>query len=228
MKKIIFFLLIYFCFQNGNAQLSTIVGKTEYPFWINLPNKEILDNKPPLLIFLHGRSLSGIDLNKVKRYGVIKEIEKGRKIPAIVIAPQLASGPWNAAKVIELIDHIEQNYSIDSTRIYVCGMSLGGYGTLEVAGKFPERIAAGVAICGGGNVKDACNLAKVPLWIQHGDKDVAVPISQSKKIVEAIRKCDSKADLTFTIIEGASHGSVEKLFHENALYDWLFSYSLKK
>jgi predicted peptidase len=228
MKKIIFLLLVCFCIQSIEAQLSTIVGKTGYPFWINLPDNHILNNKPPLLIFLHGRSLSGTDLNRVKRYGVIKEIEKGRKIPAIVIAPQLTSGPWNAPKILELIEYIEKNYNIDSTRIYVCGMSLGGYGTLEVAAKYPNRIAAGVAICGGGNVNDACNLAKVPLWIQHGDKDVAVPISQSKKIVEAIRKCDSKADLTFTIIKGASHGSVERLFHENALYDWLFSYSLKK
>jgi predicted peptidase len=101
-------------------------------------------------------------------------------------------------------------------------MSLGGYGTLHFAGKYADKITAAVAICGGGNVKDGCTLATIPLWIQHGDKDFVVPISESKKVVDAIQKCDKDAKLTFTIIERGNHGSVERLFHQDALYDWLF------
>ena len=95
------------------AQLKAIKGKTAYNFWLNLPEKSILENKPPVLISLHGRSLSGTDINRVKRYGVIRAIEKGRKIPAIVIAPQLPKGPWDPKKVIEILDYIQKKYQID-------------------------------------------------------------------------------------------------------------------
>ncbi len=223
MNKSLFVLILLFYFSESKAQLSTIIGKTDYPFWINMPEKEVLDKKVPLLIFLHGKSLSGTDIEKVKRYGVIRAIENGKKIPAIVVAPQLASGPWNPDSVLNLLTYMKNNYNIDSSRIYVCGMSLGGYGTLAFAGKYPEKVAAAVAICGGGLEKDACNLAEVPLWIQHGDADYIVPLSESKKIVNAITKCNPEADVTFTIIPGANHGSVENLFRKDEIYEWLFN-----
>ncbi len=224
MKKSILLLFLFF-YSICNAQLSTVINKTAYPFWINLPETEILNNNPPIFVFLHGRSLSGTDLNKVKRYGVLTAILKGRKIPAIVIAPQVVNTAWDAAKVMEVVDYVQKMYKTNTNRVYVCGMSLGGYGTLELVSKYPQKIAAGVAICGGGNIKEACNMAKVPLWIQHGDKDVAVPLSQSQNVVAAIKKCENQSELIFTIISGASHGSVEQLFHEDALYDWLFSHT---
>jgi len=210
-----------FTFSVGFSQLKTITDQTTYPFWIHVPEAEKTE-KQPILIFLHGKSLSGTDLNRVKRYGVLKAMEKGREIPAIVVAPQLAKGSWNPDKVLEILEFVQKNYNTDATRIYVCGMSLGGYGTLHFAGKYADKITAAVAICGGGNVKDGCTLATIPLWIQHGDKDFIVPISESKIVVDAIQKCDKNAKVTFTIIEGGNHGSVERLFHQDALYDWLF------
>ena len=202
--------------------MTTVMDKTSYPFWINLPENFDRNIEIPILFFLHGKSLSGTDIERVKRYGVLKAILKGKKIPAIVIAPQLASGPWNAQKLLEILDYVQQKFNTDKNRVYVCGMSLGGYGTLEFAGKFPKKIAAAVAICGGGIVSDACNLSKIPVWIQHGDKDTAVPVSESYKIFNAIKKCDKNANATMTVIPGGTHGSVEQLFHENAIYDWMF------
>tara|TARA_R110001592_G_scaffold96667_2_gene277497 strand:- start:1323 stop:2033 length:711 start_codon:yes stop_codon:yes gene_type:complete len=224
MKTISYISLIIFIFitHSTYSQLDIIKNKTTYPFWIHVP---IVENevKQPLLLFLHGKSLSGTDLNKVKRYGVLRAMEKGRKIPAIVVAPQLASGGWNPDKVLELIEYIKQNYPIDTQRIYVCGMSLGAYGTLHFAGKYPEKLTAAVAICGGGNEKDGCNLSTIPLWIQHGEVDKIVPLKESQKMYDAIKKCDSTADVTFTIIKGGNHSNVESLFHEDAMYDWLFT-----
>jgi predicted peptidase len=205
----------------GFSQLKTITNKTTYPFWINVPDKESTE-KQPVLIFLHGKSLSGTNLNRVRRYGVLRAMDKGRKIPAIVVAPQLAKGSWNPDKVLEVLEYVKKNYNVDESRIYVCGMSLGGYGTLHFAGKHADKITAAVAICGGGNVKDGCKLATIPLWIQHGDVDYIVPMSESKKVVDAIKKCDENADVTLTIIKGGNHGNVERLFHEDAMYDWLF------
>ena len=205
----------------GFSQLKTITNKTTYPFWINVPEKESTE-KQPILIFLHGKSLSGTDLNRVRRYGVLRAMDKGRKIPAIVVAPQLAKGSWNPDNVLEVLEYVKKNYNVDESRIYVCGMSLGGYGTLHFAGKYADKITAAVAICGGGNVSDGCKLGTIPLWIQHGDKDYIVPVSESQKVVNAIRKCNEKAKLIFTIIKGGNHGSVENIFHKDAMYNWLF------
>jgi predicted peptidase len=211
----------FFIFFNGFSQLSAVRGKADYPFWINLPDDSILNSKPPVLIFLHGKSLSGTDLNKVKRYGVIHEIEKGRKVPAIVVAPQVSNGSWDPDKVLSVLEYVQKNYNTDSSRIYVCGMSLGGYGTLHFAGKYADKITAAVALCGGGNPKDACCLSTIPLWIQHGNKDYAVPISESEKMVNAIKECDD-SQLIYTVHPGADHGDLEKVFRTDEMYNWLF------
>lgn len=216
-----FILLFILKSSFGFAQLKSIKNQTTYPFWINVPTSEKTE-KQPILIFLHGKSLSGTDLNRVRRYGVLRAMDKGREIPAIVVAPQLAKGSWNPDKVLEVLEYVKKNYNVDESRIYVCGMSLGGYGTLHFVGKYANKITAAVAICGGGNVSDGCKLSTIPLWIQHGDKDFIVPISESQKVVNAIRKCNEKAKLIFTIIKGGNHGSVENIFHQDAMYDWLF------
>ena len=215
-------LLILIGYNFGSAQLKPITNQTTYPFLIHIPVSEQTE-KQPILIVLHGKSLSGTDLNRVKRYGVLRAMEKGREIPAIVIAPQLAKGNWNPDKVLEVLEYVQKNYNTDNSRIYVCGMSLGGYGTLHFAGKHADKITAAVAICGGGTVSDAYKLATIPLWIQHGDKDFIVPIAESQKIVNAIRKCNKNANLLFTVIKGGNHSSVEQLFHEDAFYNWLFA-----
>lgn len=217
-----FLSVLFFNFFTSKAQPKAIIGKTDYPFWINLPTDEVLEAKAPIILFLHGKSLSGTNINRVKRYGILRALERGKKIPAIVVAPQLASGSWNPDKLLALVEYIQKNYNTDTTRVYVCGMSLGGYGTLHFAGKYPEKITAAVAVCGGGFVKDACKLATIPLWIQHGNKDFAVPLSESSKMVDAIKKCNPEADCTFTIINGGTHGSVERIFHGDAIYKWFF------
>ena len=218
---ILFYLLTLCVISTTQAQLKAITDQTDYPFWINLPKQEVLDNKAPVILFLHGRSLSGTDLNRVKRYGVIRAIETGKEIPAIVIAPQVAHGAWNPDKLLQLLEYVQNNYTTDLSKVYVCGMSLGGYGTFDFAGKYPDKITAAVAICGGGNTKDACNLTKIPLWVIHGNKDRIVPLSESKKMVKAIQTCNPDANLTFTIVKGGNHGSVEHYFREDKIYKWM-------
>lgn len=205
-----------------SGQLNAVKGKADYPFWVHLPADSILNSNPPVLIFLHGKSLSGTDLNRVRKYGVIHEIEKGRKIPAIVVAPQVASGSWDPDKIISVLNYVQKTYKTDSSRVYVVGMSLGGYGTLHFAGKYAERITAAVALCGGGNPKDAPKLATIPLWIQHGNKDYAVPISESEKVVKAINALNP-LNLIFTVHDGANHGDLERVFRTDEMYNWLFS-----
>jgi predicted peptidase len=211
------------------AQLSAEIGKSDYPFLLNLPSDSIMKTNPPILIFLHGRSLSGNNLDLVKRYGIITEIIKGRKIPAIVIAPQVQMGKsWEPEKILHVLQYVQSLYKTDSARIYVAGMSLGGYGTLHFAGKYPELVAGAVALCGGGNEKDACNLSQIPLWIEHGVHDKAVSVLESDKIVRAIRKCNDGENLIFVRNPTASHGSLERIFHTDIFYQWLFSQDKNK
>lgn len=208
------------------AKLTKNFGKADYPFWLYLPADSILKSNPPVLIFLHGRSLSGTNLELVKKYGVVHEIMKGRNVPAIVIAPQTPAGKsWEPKKILNTLQYVQSQYATDTNRVYVAGMSLGGYGTLHFAGEYPEIITAGVALCGGGNPSDGCDLATVPLWIQHGNADRAVPISESEKVVKAINACNGGENLKYTVHKGADHGALERVFRTDEMYDWLFQFT---
>ncbi len=216
----LFFPLIIF----AQGQLNVVRSEGNYPYWLYLPHDSILEKKPPVLIFLHGKSLSGTDIERVRKYGVIHEIDKGRNVPAIVIAPQLPNGPWVPSKINTILESVMDEYCGNEQKVYVAGMSLGGYGTLHFCGAYPEKVAAAVALCGGGNEKDARNLSQVPLWIQHGDRDRAVPKSESDKIVNAIRKVNGK-NLIYTVVPGADHGALERFFRKDEMYNWLFQHT---
>jgi predicted peptidase len=226
MKKITFIFFLLASIFSTHAQLQAIRNQADYQFLLHLPADSILKSKPPVLIFLHGRSLSGTNLDLVKKYGVIHEIEKGRKVPAIVVAPQVVAGKsWEPEKIMSVLKFVQRTFDTDTNRVYVAGMSLGGYGTLRFAGAYPEVVTAAVALCGGGNPSDGCDLATIPLWIQHGNSDRAVPISESEKIVSAIKNCNGGENLKYTVHKGADHGELERVFRTDEMYDWLFQYT---
>lgn len=229
MHKIYLCLCVFFLyFTTLNAQeIQAIKGETAYPFLLKYADRDAAaSEKQPVFVFLHGRSLSGTNLDRVKRYGVLYAINKGQEVPGIIVAPQ-SRGGWDPDKVIEIVDYVIAHYHADPDRIYVCGMSMGGYGTMDVAGKYPGRIAAAVAICGGGSSQYASNLSQVPIWLHHGTADRAVPISESRKIMNAIKKADPDADVSLNVIKGGTHGSVERLFHDGAIYDWMLKFKKK-
>ena len=217
---------VLFLSLSSFGQLKAIHNQADYPFLLHLPADSILKNNPPILIFLHGRSLSGNNLELVKKYGIIHEIEKGREIPAIVLAPQVPAGKsWEPEKVLSVLRFAQEHFQTDTNRVYVTGMSLGGYGTLDFAGEYPEIVTAAVALCGGGNTRNGCNLSTIPVWIQHGNRDSAVPISESEKMVKSIRACNGGENLKYTVVPGANHGDLERVFRTDELYDWLFQFS---
>lgn len=209
-----------------SAQPQAILDQTAYQFWVNEPST--LQEKNPLVIFLHGRSLSGTNIERVKRYGPLRGIEKGLKLPAYLVAPQLPSGPWNPDKVDEIVQYMIEHYAIDESRIYITGMSLGGYGTMKYASKYANRLAAAIAICGGGETQDACALTDLPIKLIHGDKDFIVPLKESEKIMTAIQNCKAKAPVELQVIKGGNHGSVEDLYRHIDLYNWLFQHTKKE
>lgn len=183
-------------------------------------------NSRPLIIFLHGQSLCGTNLDRVMRYGTMAALKGGRKIDAFIVAPQNPGGPWKPAKIAKIMDWAIENYPIDTTRIYVLGMSLGGYGTIDFVATYPERVAAAMALCGGGTVKDYSGLNKVPLWIIHGTADRAVSVRESRKVVDAMKSAGKTPLLRYDEWAGVNHGRLARLFYLSDTYTWLMSHSL--
>lgn len=198
-----------------------------YDFWIYTPQDYYysLENTP-VIIFLHGQSLCGRNLERVRRYGPLDAIVKGRQIEALVIVPQNPGGAWNPDKINDVLEWTKKHYAMDSTRVYVIGMSLGGYGTLDFAGTYPDKVAAAMALCGGCSLKDVSGLGKVPLWIMHGTADRAVPISQSKTVVGQLQKTSNDKRLRYDWLKGASHGALARILYMTKTYEWLFAHSL--
>ena len=155
MKKLLILLLLCCCARTvsafeGNFEAKRNVIDGGYNFWMYTPADYELDDHPlPLMIFLHGASLCGNNLDRVRRYGVLDAIARGKNIPMLVVAPQNPGGAWSPAKLNDVLRWVEANYRVDTTRVYVLGMSLGGYGTMDFVGTYPEKVAAAMARCGG-------------------------------------------------------------------------------
>jgi poly(3-hydroxybutyrate) depolymerase len=229
MRFTILIALLTLCVGHVSGQLKSFRNQVKdgYNFWLYTPDikDDTLAHPLPVLIFLHGQSLTGNHLDKVRRYGVIDAIEKGRRIDAIVIAPQCPAGtPWMPNRIMNVLNWVQSNYQTDTNRVYVAGMSLGGYGTMDFAGTYPDRVTAAAALCGGGTPKLACNLAKVPLWVMHGTADRAVPLSESQKMVDAIAACGDTSRLIFTKFPGYSHGDLARVLYSEDLFVWLLSH----
>lgn len=198
-----------------------------YNFWVYTPTDYYysLENTP-VIMFLHGASLCSKDMNRSRRYGPLDAIVRGREIDALVIVPQNPGGAWNPKKLNDILEWTKHNYAMDSTRVYVIGMSLGGYGTLDFAATYPDKIAAAMALCGGCSVKDKSGLGKLPLWIIHGTGDRAVSVKQSQTVVDELQKTGNDRRLRYDWLPGASHGALARILYMRKTYDWLFSHSL--
>lgn len=201
--------------------------KDGYNFWVSTPvDYDSAEQGKPMVLFLHGASLCGHNLERVRRYGPLHALAMGRKIDAVIVAPQNPGGAWNPERVNNIVDWVFQNYRIDTNRLYVIGMSLGGYGTIDYSAAYPGRVAAAMALCGGGNPKSYCGLNDLPLWILHGTADRSVGVSQSQKVVNAMSQCGDTARLRFTKLRGMDHGGLARAFYVDETYSWLFEHRL--
>lgn len=193
-----------------------------------LPNDGMLQQKElkPLVVFLHGQSICGGSIKNVLRYGTLDALRRGRDIDAFVVAPHNPGGRWVPSKVLDLVDWAIENYPVDSCRVYVLGMSLGGFGTINVAAAYPDRFAAAMALCGGGNNPSYPNLNRIPLWILHGTADRAVRISDSDEVVAGMRKAGKPERLLYNRLKGKNHSILARCFYMPQTYKWLFAHSL--
>ncbi len=197
-----------------------------YDFWVYTPTDYYYSlETTPVVMFLHGASLCSKDMNRSRRYGPLDAIVRGRQIDALVIVPQNPGGAWNPDKLNDILEWTKKNYAMDSTRVYVLGMSLGGYGTMDFAAAYPDKIAAAMALCGGCSAKDKSGLGRLPLWIIHGTGDRAVPVKQSQTVVKQLQDTNNDKRLRFDWLRGASHGALARILYMRKTYEWLFSHS---
>lgn len=232
MKKLFFVIIVLLAGLSAGAQefiSHNGVVPDGYNFWIYTPEGYSRDaqEKLPLVVFLHGRSLCGYDLNKVMKYGTLDAVKRGVEVNAVVLAPQNPGGPWNPDKLINIVDWCLEEYQADPNRVYVLGMSLGGFGTMDFCGSYPDRIAAGMALCGGSLLKDYQGLSEVPLWIMHGTADKLVSVRESQRVMEKLEQTGNCDRVIYDELPGYDHGRLARCFYWGRTYDWLFKHNLQ-
>jgi predicted peptidase len=177
----------------------------------------------PLVLFLHGAGERGTDLDLVTKHGLPKLIREGQDFPFIVLSPQCPEGTWwDTEMLLHLLDETVATHRVDPDRVYVTGLSMGGFGTWELLLRAPDRFAAAAPICGGGIPYLAEWFRHVPVWAFHGGKDPVVPLRASEDMVQALKACDG--DVQFTVYPEAGHDSWTETYQNPELYRWLLSH----
>lgn len=180
--------------------------------------------KVPFMLFLHGRGESDGPLSVVAKWGPPMRLAAGEHLKYLVVSPQCPKeSAWNRddqqKRLLELLAHIKKTYHIDDDRIYLTGLSMGGYGSWRLATDHPEMFAAAAPVCGAGDPTKAANLVKLPIWAWHGTEDTAVKFEKSVEMVEAI-KAAGGTKVRFTSLEHIGHFSWQAAYESGDLYQW--------
>ena len=227
---------------------------SESPYVVYVPKDYDGTKESPTILFLHGAGETGSDGKKQVKVGLGPEVKKHAKdFPCIVVFPQahqksLKDNPKSGYRAMEILAEVRKEYKVDPDRIYLTGLSMGGYGTWEMTAKYPGRFAAYVPICGGihgppgkpevsvGVAKDpqindpyaetARRIGSTPIWIFHGGADSVVPVEESRKMAAALQA--AKANVRYTEYPGVDHNSWDKAYAEPELVPWLLAQKLNR
>ncbi len=197
----------------------------DYPHLTYLPDGYDQDQRKwPLILFLHGSGERGADLNKVKEQGPLGYIHQGHPLPFIVVTPQCPDDErWDAERLGRLLDQVTAANRVDPHRIYVTGLSLGGYGSCDLAATYPDRIAAIAPLSGGENPGLAPRLRTIPVWAFHGEDDNVVPPRYSVDLIHALQKLGTPVKLT--LYPGVGHGGWGTTYGNPQLYAWFLDHA---
>jgi len=240
--------------DTGFIDRSLLMSGTTYKYQVFLPENWTPKQKWPIILFLHGYGERGSDGLLQTDVGLPHAIRHDRsRFPAIVVIPQCLMGHWWTQHEMEemalaMLAHATKDFKGDPKHTYLTGLSMGGFGTWDIASRYPGKFAAAVPICGGiilsGNLlKDFPDLAKdaypddpksyaqvaqkigkTPIWIFHGAADEVVPVENSRKMNEALKAAGG--DVHYTEYPGVGHNSWDKAYAEPDIMPWLLSKSL--
>ncbi len=174
-----------------------------------------------VMLYLHGETLRGNDLNLIKRYGPPSFLDRTPEFPFIVVSPQLGEGEeWETESLINLVDEILRKFRVDRDRVYLTGVSKGAEACWELAAFDQNRFASLVPLCGSVDESQASKLNNIPIWAFHGDADRVSHPARHQRLVDSIRKLGGSA--TFTLIPEGTHGSIIfETYQRKDLYEWM-------
>jgi predicted peptidase len=225
----------------------TVTKTNAYNFLVHLPAgyHKLPNEKWPLILFLHGAGERGDDVSKVTVHGPPKLLTDGSRLsPAeravvphlqnfIVLSPQCpADQRWDDDMLLALLDRfIAKTDRVDTNRVYLTGLSMGGYGTWSLGLRHPHRFAAIAPICGGGERIDVLlgarsrgpALKSLGVWAFHGAQDNVVPLSESERMIEALKKAGA-TNLQLTVYPEAKHDSWTETYANPKLYEWFLQH----
>jgi predicted peptidase len=218
--------------QTAHTLFTRVTRRLSLNYLLHLPLDYSRRSKVkfPLIFFLHGSGERGSNVNEVKKHGIAKIVERDAAFPFIAVSPQCPEGQdWfmQADALLMLLDEVKRKYAVDPARVYLTGLSMGGYDAWYLGSEHSERFAAVVPICGGvngmlGYPERVAGLRHTPVWAFHGAKDDAVPIGETKALVRTLRRAGGRPKLT--IYPDVGHDSWTRTYDNPALYRWLLKH----
>ena len=199
--------------------------KATLKYILTTPTDFDISESLPMVVFLHGAGERGNEIEKIKAHGIPKLFSKNQDhegLRAIKLSPQCPDErTWYDYKwdVIALIDEVAEKYNVDKSKISLCGISMGGFGTWEIALQVPEKFAAIAPICGGGMGWRAWYLRNTPIRVYHGKLDDLVPLCMSETMVEAVRSHGGNVE--FVVYDDLYHDCWTRAFEQTDLISWL-------
>ena len=231
--------------QTANAPLPaarlkwkiTRAAEMEYLYYLPKDYNPKSRQRWPLMLFLHGAGERGTNVQRVAIHGPLKLVKQGKDFPFLIVAPLCPTGEhWEDEPLLQLLEQVETKFAVDTNRVYLTGLSMGGYGTWRLGLTHPEKFAALVPICGGGQVIDVLlagsgrkvnPLKALPVWAFHGAKDPVVPLEESERMVNALKKSGA-TEAKLTVYPEATHDSWTETYNNPELYEWLLKHELPR
>ena len=184
----------------------------------------------PILIFLHGRGSGGSD-NEKQLNGMVRNFATGRfaeKNPSFIFAPQCPddSVGWRGDYLQDVIDLLKtaiKDLPVDEDRVYITGLSMGGFGTWSALAEAPDLFAAAVPVCGGGDPRTAKQIKKIPIWAHHGAADPVVSVDFTRRMVEALKKENGEIKYTeYDVASGVRHDAWTPCYSNPEVFEWIY------
>ena len=209
--------------------LKTDDGDAKYVVFV--PKDYNGEKAVPVILFLHGAGSTGDDGDKQIKGGLAKAIRDKKEIfPFLVVFPQSHQKGWgangpSAKRALAILDQVQKDYKTDPKRVYLTGLSMGGFGTWSLAAAHPDKWAAIVPICGGGDPKQAEKIKHIPCWCFHGDADPTVKVERSREMIKALK--DAGGEPRFDEYAGVDHNSWDRAYATPELYTWFLKHAAK-
>lgn len=244
MRRFLALLILFVASPAWSADKTGFLNRTlkcrdgvDAKYVVFVPHKLEAGKKPPVILFLHGAGMIGTDGEKQSHTGLGKAIRaRENNFPFVVVMPQAQKrepdllqtwhpGHPEGDRALAMLDAAMKEFNGEPQRLYLTGLSMGGFGTWKMADASPKKWAAIAPICGGGETSWAANIKNIPCWCFHGEKDSTVPAMRSRTMIDALKLAGAKPK--YDEYPGVDHNSWDRAYGNDALYTWFLEQKLK-